>query len=265
MLQTMKGDTTRSAQVLQRLYDSHLGKFVSANDLPLSRFLQWMVLPTIWFLDEELHDTLSEHEPTFCAPWILTWFSNLEEPRLFDAFIAAHPLLPFYCSMVLVLEHKTEIQHDAMTVHKPLPVEDSEKLLTESLNLMGRVPPHKLWVIASHYHGDGEVKELLRQGPEADALLTLAASERPPLVPASPLSQLAIGLGLPSKTRRRRRRQRILVLGILLCGALWAMARRYCMITTTSPTATQTVEQTCPYRKLPFATRNPVCPKRKNR
>ena len=224
MLKTMQ-DTDLSAQVLQRLYDTHLGKFVSANDLPLSRFLQWMVLPTIWFLDSELHGILAEQEPTFCAPWILTWFSSLEEPRMFDAFIAAHPLFPFYCSMVLVLEHKEQILQDAMTVHKPLQVDDSEKLLTESLQLMGRLPPHKLWVIASHYHGDGEVKELLREGPLANALLTLAAPERPSLVPASPLSQIAFGFGQPPKKRYRRRILLGCVACIIFCFAVFCRGR----------------------------------------
>jgi hypothetical protein len=72
--------------------------------------------PFLERLDAELHGFLvrSEVPPYFALSWILTWFShNFDEfpkiTRLFDLFLASHPLMPLYVAIVIVLHRKSEI------------------------------------------------------------------------------------------------------------------------------------------------------------
>ncbi len=59
--------------------------------------------------DEEVHEQLAAAEvpPFFALGWFITWFAhsvdNLHHiSRLFDLFMAAHPLMPLYVTAVVI-------------------------------------------------------------------------------------------------------------------------------------------------------------------
>ena len=63
--------------------------------------------------DEEVHDQLAaaEVQPFFALGWFITWFAhsvdNLQHvSRLFDLFMASHPLMPLYVTAVVI-----KVQH----------------------------------------------------------------------------------------------------------------------------------------------------------
>lgn len=59
--------------------------------------------------DEEVHDRLAAAEvpPFFALGWFITWFAHSVDnlahiSRLFDLFMAAHPLMPLYVTAVVI-------------------------------------------------------------------------------------------------------------------------------------------------------------------
>lgn len=59
--------------------------------------------------DEEVHAQLAtaEVQPFFALGWFITWFAhsvdNLQHvSRLFDLFMASHPLMPLYVTAVVI-------------------------------------------------------------------------------------------------------------------------------------------------------------------
>jgi hypothetical protein len=170
--------------MLRRLYLSHLGHYVGPNDLPVVRLVQLMGPPMLYHMDMDLYQVMGDDSYTFSIGSILTWFvASDQADRLFDAFIASHPLLPLYLSLAILLQHKPIILDEPMNVHKILCcVNDSsdmniEALLDRAIQLMGRIPPNqRLWLLASHYYGDGAVEDLLCTAV-SNALLRLVAPE----------------------------------------------------------------------------------------
>jgi hypothetical protein len=203
-------DVLSTIYILRRLYLSHLGQYVAPHDLPIVRLVQLMGPPMLYCIDPELYNVVDEC--TFAVGSILTWFaaaaatspqsqsSSLQHqqqqqnhhhhyhdlaPRLFDAFVASHPLLPLYLSFAVLLRDKPFILDEPMYVHQP-PLfhrqqhdddDDVDGLLRQAVALMGRLPPHqRLWLITSHYYGDGVVEDLLSTAA-SNSLLRLVTPE----------------------------------------------------------------------------------------
>jgi len=118
-----------------------------------------LLFPLILLADAELYQFLlhSGVEPYFALSWVLTWFSHGFDDlnaiaRLFDLFIAAHPLMPLYLGAQIILHFRTELfssvecEYSAVhrfLVHIPqdLPFED---IIKRSVSLFNRFPPGKL-------------------------------------------------------------------------------------------------------------------------
>lgn len=120
-------------------------------------------------LAKHLQDS-SNDEGHYALPWVLTWFSHVVEElpyiaRLFDLFLASHPLLPMYLATAIVLHRKKEVlaqECDFSYVFKTLntfpDVEQVpfELLIQDAQQLMHKYPPHELiqqskLVIANRY------------------------------------------------------------------------------------------------------------------
>lgn len=59
--------------------------------------------------DEEVHRHLTEAEvpPFFALSWLITWFAHSIDDlqqisRLFDLFMASHPLMPLYVAALVI-------------------------------------------------------------------------------------------------------------------------------------------------------------------
>ena len=74
--------------------------------------------------DGEVHDQLAAAEvpPFFCLGWFITWFAhsvdNLQHvSRLFDLFMAAHPLMPLYVTAVVIKVFTVQAAHTCTVTH----------------------------------------------------------------------------------------------------------------------------------------------------
>jgi hypothetical protein len=98
------------AQVLLKVSQSHFRDALRQNFQLLTAALKLTIMPLIKALDIQVFNHLREceMEPFFALSWILTWFSHdVRETalvkRLFDVFIASHPLMPIYMAVAMVL------------------------------------------------------------------------------------------------------------------------------------------------------------------
>ena len=119
-------------QILAKLSHSHLEDMMRDNFDILTRALRLVIFPLLHTLDPEVHAHLEQSgmEPFFCLPWIITWFSHdIRDTdvvkRLFDVFVASHPLMPVYLAIAMVLHpmNRMEIlgsECDFACLHKAL-------------------------------------------------------------------------------------------------------------------------------------------------
>jgi TBC domain. len=98
------------SEVLAKLSHSHFVDLMKDNFEHLTKALRLIVFPLMACLDPEVHQHLidCDMEPFFCLSWIITWFSHdvrdtAVVKRLFDFFIASHPIMPVYLSIAMVL------------------------------------------------------------------------------------------------------------------------------------------------------------------
>jgi hypothetical protein len=240
----------------------------------------------LYCFDRDLYDVMDDGEcTTFSVGPVLTWFvatantassyqtlsssshhqdsnsNNALLSRLFDAFVASHPLLPLYCSFALLLQHKPTILDDPLLVHRPLQLrplpDDNEQhggvdsLIDRALDLMGRLPPNRrLWLVASHYYGDGAIEDLLSTA-SSNSLLRLVAPEsycvststmsttttthfkmkRKPSSETTtttpfPRAYIALGRGRPTSPKQQRYKKMLAwILAAVLASLCWGWRR----------------------------------------
>ena len=102
-----------------------------------------------------LHEALAG-QSYFSVSWVLTWFShNLADfeniCRLFDFFLACHPLMSVYFSAAFILERRKELlllDRDIASVHSyfqmfPANV-DVDRLIQQTRYLFRKFPPSRV-------------------------------------------------------------------------------------------------------------------------
>jgi hypothetical protein len=106
----MDYDVTKSTKVLKRLCQSHLRDALRENFKSVTWLLDVLLLPLVEQMEPFVHYALlvSEVEMSnICLPWLITWFTHdihdhVVAGRMMDAFVAGHPLLPFYVAVALL-------------------------------------------------------------------------------------------------------------------------------------------------------------------
>lgn len=99
-----------ASRVLCQVSFSHFRDNLRNNFVSLQTALKVALYPLLLQLDVQVHNHLQDcdMEPFFCLSWVLTWFShdvrdtNLCK-RLFDAFLASHPLFVIYVAIAMIL------------------------------------------------------------------------------------------------------------------------------------------------------------------
>ncbi|GAM22810.1 hypothetical protein SAMD00019534_059850 [Acytostelium subglobosum LB1] len=144
-----------SFAMLERLSLNHIGDSMRPSFSEVSKILN-LLFPLLSFVDKQTHQFIvnSEVQPMFAISWLITWFAhNFEEleptARLFDFFLASHPLIPLYFSLITYLKKdllKLECAYD--TVHHyfsnlpdDLPL---DLLIQQTQKLYDKIPPKKL-------------------------------------------------------------------------------------------------------------------------
>ncbi|XP_047203715.1 TBC1 domain family member 20 [Girardinichthys multiradiatus] len=186
----------RLATVLvEKLSTHHLRDFMDPTMDNTKHILNYL-MPIIERVNPEVHDFMQQAEvgTVFALSWLITWFGHVLSDfrhvvRLYDFFLACHPLMPIYFAAVIVLHREEEVldcECDMAMVHhllsqipQDLPY---ETLISRAGDLFVQFPP----------------SELAR---EADAHESMAASTFKDF-------ELASTQQRPDIVLRRRRRQK---------------------------------------------------------
>ena len=125
--------THLSAAILRKLAKGHLRDATQQDFSNVMTPLEIVFYPMLQKINEEIHDyfVCRDLGPTVIMPWIITWFAHdIHDAecasRLFDAFLASHPLMPLYISVALLVHpHNTE---------KLMDVDDDPAMLHVAIN-----------------------------------------------------------------------------------------------------------------------------------
>nr|XP_033819270.1 TBC1 domain family member 20 isoform X1 [Geotrypetes seraphini] len=150
------GDRLATALV-EKLSTHHLRDFMDPTMDNTKHILNYL-MPIIDQVNPELHDFLQRAEvgTIFALSWLITWFGHVLSDfshvvRLYDFFLACHPLMPIYFAAVIVLYREQEVldcECDMASVHhllsqipQDLPY---ETLISQAGDLFVQFPPSEL-------------------------------------------------------------------------------------------------------------------------
>lgn len=121
--------------MLQTLSTHHLRDFMDPT-MDRTRHVLSYLMPLVQCESAGLHDFLlrSEVGCIFALSWLITWYGHVlsdfqQVLRLYDFFLASHPLMPVYCAAQMVLMREEEILQcdcDMPSIHQ----------------LLSNIPPH---------------------------------------------------------------------------------------------------------------------------
>lgn len=162
--------------VAEQLALSYLGDFMLRSDFHVLTQVLELAFPLIQAFDQQVGrflQTAGVH-PYVCLPWVITWWAHdchdIDKiARLYDAFLASHPLFPLYLAAAMILHSKDELLSledcDFSTVHaflsrlasrEDLP---AEELVVRAQAMIKKKPPLAL-VKAS---GNKTLREMVRR------------------------------------------------------------------------------------------------------
>ncbi|XP_029919517.1 TBC1 domain family member 20 isoform X1 [Myripristis murdjan] len=147
----------RAIAMLHTLSNHHLRDFMDPTMDSTKHILNYL-MPIIEQVDTELHDFMIRAEvgTIFALSWLITWYGHVLSEfrhtlRLYDFFLASHPLMPIYLAAAIVLHREKEVKRtecDMAMVHhllsripQDLPY---ELLIGRSQALFDQYPPSLL-------------------------------------------------------------------------------------------------------------------------
>ncbi|NXH13799.1 TBC20 protein, partial [Bucco capensis] len=150
------GDRLATALV-EKLSTHHLRDFMDPTMDNTKHILSYL-MPIIDQVNPEVHDFMQSAEvgTIFALSWLITWFGHVladfrHVVRLYDFFLACHPLMPLYFAAVIVVHRKQEVldcECDMASVHhllsqipQDLPY---EILISKAGDIFVQLPPSKL-------------------------------------------------------------------------------------------------------------------------
>lgn len=143
--------------LLERVAQFHLRDAHDERFERIQRLLS-LVFPLVERADRRLWAFLSESgvHPSVALPWVLTWFAHHFDDfdsvcRLYDFFLAAHPLAHVYASAAVVVERRAELlalECDYSAVHGALvrlpQTFDVNRIVQRTVLLLRLLPPDAL-------------------------------------------------------------------------------------------------------------------------
>lgn len=140
--------------MLHTLSKYHLRDFMDPTMDSTKHILNYL-MPLLEQVDVELHDFMirSEVGTIFALSWLITWYGHVLSEfkhtlRLYDFFLASHPIMPIYLAAAIVLHREKEVKEtecDMAMVHhllsripQDLPY---EQLIGQSQDLFDQYPP----------------------------------------------------------------------------------------------------------------------------
>ncbi|XP_051949172.1 TBC1 domain family member 20 [Xyrauchen texanus] len=102
--------------LMDKLSNHHLRDFMDPTMDSTKHILNYL-MPILERMDPELHDFMirSEVGTIFALSWLITWYGYVLSDfkhvlRLYDFFLASHPLMPIYFAAVIVLYRQKEVK-----------------------------------------------------------------------------------------------------------------------------------------------------------
>ncbi|XP_060239068.1 TBC1 domain family member 20 isoform X2 [Meriones unguiculatus] len=146
-----------ATSLVEKLSTHHLRDFMDPTMDNTKHILNYL-MPIIDQVNPELHDFMQSAEvgTIFALSWLITWFGHVlmdfrHVVRLYDFFLACHPLMPIYFAAVIVLYREQEVLDcdcDMASVHhllsqipQDLPY---ETLISRAGDLFVQFPPSEL-------------------------------------------------------------------------------------------------------------------------
>ncbi|KAG5264993.1 hypothetical protein AALO_G00260280 [Alosa alosa] len=143
--------------LVETLSNHHLRDFMDPTMDSTKHILNYL-MPILEQVDRELHDFMLQAEvgTIFALSWLITWYGHVlsdfrQVLRLYDFFLASHPLMAIYFAAVIVLHREKEVKNsecDMAMVHhllsnipQNLPYEE---LIDHAQSLFTRYPPSQL-------------------------------------------------------------------------------------------------------------------------
>ncbi|XP_071355350.1 TBC1 domain family member 20 [Trachinotus anak] len=143
--------------MLDKLSNYHLRDFMDPTMDSTKHILNYL-MPILEQVDTELHDFMIRAEvgTIFALSWLITWYGHVLSEfkytlRLYDFFLASHPLMPIYLAATIVLHREKDVKQtecDMAMVHhllsripQDLPY---ELLIAQSQDLFNQYPPSLL-------------------------------------------------------------------------------------------------------------------------
>ncbi|XP_053556256.1 TBC1 domain family member 20 [Bombina bombina] len=151
--------------LVDKLSTHHLRDFMDPTMDNTKHILNYL-MPIIELVNPTLHDFMQRAEvgTIFALSWLITWFGHVLSDfrhvvRLYDFFLACHPLMPIYFAAVIVLHREAEVMEcdcDMPSVHhllsqipQDLPY---ETLISKAGDLFVQFPPSELSREAAQQH-----------------------------------------------------------------------------------------------------------------
>ncbi|KAM4841854.1 TBC1 domain family member 20 [Thomomys bottae] len=146
-----------ATSLVEKLSTHHLRDFMDPTMDNTKHILNYL-MPIIDQVNPELHDFMQSAEvgTIFALSWLITWFGHVlmdfrHVVRLYDFFLACHPLMPIYFAAVIVLYREQEVLDcdcDMASVHhllsqipQDLPY---EMLISRAGDIFLQFPPSEL-------------------------------------------------------------------------------------------------------------------------
>ncbi|XP_026857120.2 TBC1 domain family member 20 isoform X2 [Electrophorus electricus] len=143
--------------MVEKLSNHHLRDFMDPTMDSTKHILNYL-MPLLEQVDSELHDFMLRAEvgTIFALSWLITWYGHVLSDfrhvlRLYDFFLASHPLMAVYFAAVIVLHREREVKSsecDMASVHhllsqipQDLPY---EQLIARAQSLFTCHPPAEL-------------------------------------------------------------------------------------------------------------------------
>ncbi|KAG5274457.1 hypothetical protein AALO_G00136520 [Alosa alosa] len=143
--------------LVEKLSTHHLRDFMDPTMDNTKHILNYL-MPIIDRVNPEVHDFMEQAEvgTIFALSWLITWFGHVLSDfrhvvRLYDFFLACHPLMPIYFAAVIVLYREEEVldcECDMASLHhllsqipQDLPY---EILISRAGDLFVQFPPSEL-------------------------------------------------------------------------------------------------------------------------
>ncbi|XP_036806125.1 TBC1 domain family member 20 isoform X2 [Oncorhynchus mykiss] len=143
--------------LVEKLSTHHLRDFMDPTMDNTKHILNYL-MPIIERVNPEVHDFMQQAEvgTIFALSWLITWFGHVLSDfrhvvRLYDFFLACHPLMPIYFAAVIVQYREDEVldcECDMASVHhllsqipQDLPY---ETLISRAGDLFVQFPPSEL-------------------------------------------------------------------------------------------------------------------------